>query len=285
MYFSAEITKRLLMEKPIAWITGATSGIGAAFAEYFASKGYDLALTGRREHQLRDLADMLEKKYEARSRLYLGELSEEAVTSRIEKALRNDSRARVLINNAGFASYGSFHEAALDVHRRMLTVHCDVMVRLTHAAMTPMLAARKGTIINVASLAGFFPYPNHSMYSATKTFMINFSESLSIRYQREGLHIMALCPGMTVTDFHTRMGLDAGKVYKKRGFEKALTAEQVVKEATHCLKKGKYVCIPGRNNRILRLGALYAPRKMVYKIMRSWVEKRLSNPDLKTKSN
>ncbi len=271
------------MDNPVAWITGATSGIGAAFAEHFASSGYDLALTGRREPQLRELADMLEKKYGSRCRLFLGELSVEEVIVRIEKALREDDRARVLVNNAGFAAYGAFHEGSLEVHRRMLNVHCDVMVRLTHAALKPMLAARDGKIINVASLAGFFPYPNHTMYSATKTFMINFSESLGIRYHKDGLKIMALCPGMTITDFHTRMGLDAEKVYKTSGLEKALTAQDVVKKALRCLDKGMYVCVPGWNNCLLRWGSRFVPRKILYKIMRSWVEKRRSNPDFKTR--
>jgi len=283
MYFPAEITKGVLMAKEVAWITGATSGIGAAFAEYFASRGYNLALTGRREPQLKKLADMLKEKYGCQSRLFLGELSDETVVSGIEAALRNDTDARVLVNNAGFASYGGFHESDLSIHRRMLSVHCDVTVRLTHAALVPMLAAKKGTIINVASLAGFFPYPNHTMYSATKTFMINFSESLGIRYRQEGVKFMALCPGMTITDFHTRMGLNADKVYKKSGLEKALTAQEVVQKAVRCLEKGRLVCIPGWNNRLLKSGSRLVPRKILYKIMRSWIEKRRNHPDFKTR--
>ncbi|MCD6234655.1 MAG: SDR family NAD(P)-dependent oxidoreductase [Candidatus Marinimicrobia bacterium] len=269
------------MVKPVAWITGATSGIGAAFAEHFASQGYDLVLTGRRELQLRELADMLKVKYGSQFRLFLGELSDEAVVSGIESALRNDKNARVLINNAGFAAYGGFHDSDLTIHRRMLTVHCDVTVRLTHAALSPMLAAGDGIIINVASLAGFFPYPNHTMYSATKTFMINFSESLGIRYRQNGLKIMALCPGMTITDFHTRMGLDADKVYKKSGLEKALTAQKVVQKAIRCLNKEKLVCVPGWNNRLLKSCSRLVPRKILYKIMRTWIEKRRNHPDFK----
>lgn len=271
------------MIKPVAWITGATSGIGAAFAEHFASRGYNLVLTGRREKVLKNFAEGLRERYGSECRLFLGELSDEAVILQIETALRDDSQVRALVNNAGFASYGSFHEGDIETHRRMLAVHCDCTVRLTHAALKPMLSATEGTIINVASLAGFFPYPNHTMYSATKAFMINFSESLGIRYRQEGLKIMALCPGMTITDFHTRMGLDAKKVYPKRGFRKALTPEDVVSEAVRCLEKDRYVCVPGCNNRFLRQGANWVPRKIVYKVMSNWVQKHLNDPGLRKK--
>ncbi|MDD5582470.1 MAG: SDR family NAD(P)-dependent oxidoreductase [Candidatus Marinimicrobia bacterium] len=270
------------MTKPVAWVTGATSGIGAAFAEYFASQGYDLVLTGRREGQLREFADVLGKKYGASSRLFFGELSEESVISKIERELQNDKLVHVLVNNAGFASYGSFHEGDLNVYQQMIKVHCEVPVRLSYAALKTMVDAKKGILINVASLAGFFPYPNHTLYSATKTFLINFSESLGVRYKNDGIHIVAVCPGMTMTNFHTRMGLDARKVYKIIGLEKALTPEQVVKNTISCINHRKYVCIPGFHNRFLRTGSRMIPRKLLYKIMSTWIEKRRTNPSLKS---
>jgi hypothetical protein len=267
-----------------AWITGATSGIGAAFAEYYASRGFDLVLTGRREDVLRNFAGSLEKKYTIKYRLYLGELTDESIISQIETDLRKDLNVRVLINNAGFAYYGTFHERDLTIHRKMLSVHCDVMVRLTHAALPSMLAVKKGIIINVASIAGFFPYPGHTMYSATKTFMINFSESLAVRYQKDGVKIMALCPGMTMTDFHTRMGYQADKVYKKTGLEKAHTPMDVVNEAIRCLEKGEFICIPGLNNRFLIWLSRRVPRKLLYKVMRNWISNRRDNPSFKHRS-
>jgi hypothetical protein len=267
-----------------AWITGATSGIGAAFAEYYASRGFDLVLTGRREDKLRNVAEGLKKKYSVKYSLYLGELTDESIVSQIETDLRKDNNASVLINNAGFAYYGAFHERDLTIHRTMLSVHCDVMVRLTHAALQTMLASKRGTIINVASVAGFFPYPGHTMYSATKTFMINFSESLAVRYQDDGIKIIALCPGMTITDFHTRMGYKAEKVYKKSGFEKAHTPQDVVKETIRCLKRGKFVCIPGFNNRFLIWLSRQVPRKLLYKVMKNWISNRRDNPAFKQKS-
>lgn len=266
-----------------AWITGATSGIGAAFAEYYASRGFDLVLTGRREDKLRNLAASLEKKYSIKYRLYLGELTDESIISHIETDLRQDHNVGVLINNAGFAYYGTFHERELTMHRKMLTVHCDIMVRLTHAALPSMLAAKNGVIINVASVAGFFPYPGHTMYSATKTFMINFSESLAVRYQKDGLKIMALCPGMTMTDFHTRMGYQADKVYKKRGLEKAHTPMFVVNEAIRSLEKNKYICVPGLNNQFLIWLSRRVPRKLLYRVMGNWVSNRRDNPAFKQK--
>jgi len=272
------------MIKNTAWITGATSGIGAAFAEYYASKGYDLVLTGRREDVLKSFAKKLETSFSINCRLYLGELTDESVVSRIESDLREDQNVGILINNAGFAYYGTFHERELSIHRKMLSVHCDVMVRLTHAALQSMLNAKNGVIINVASVAGFFPYPGHTMYSATKTFMINFSESLAVRYRKEGLQIMALCPGMTITDFHTRMGYKAEKVYKKSGFEKAQTPQDVVGEAIQCLNKGKFVCVPGFNNRFLIWLSRRVPRKLLYKVMSNWISSRRDNPSFKQNS-
>ncbi len=211
-----------------ACITGASSGIGAAFATKFAGQGYDLILTGRRKQRLDALADALSKNHNIDAEIIIAELSDDGQVDLLLSKVRTAKGLEVLVNNAGFARENSFHEEPLTTHEIMLKVHILVPVKLCHAVLPGMVARGKGALINVSSLAAFLPLPGQAMYSSTKAFLKSFTESIHLELLGTGVKVQVLCPGMTRTDFHERMGYDPKSFYRDRGMFKAMTAEEVV---------------------------------------------------------
>jgi uncharacterized protein len=240
------------MAKKVAFITGATSGIGAAFAKEFAQRKYDLILTGRREEKIKSLAETLRTAYGVGVEVIIADLAYEDTLAALAEKIRNLSQLEVLINNAGFASREKFHNAPFDIFSYMLKSQAFATMKLTHAALPRMLANKAGAIINVSSLAAFFPHPPHATYAAAKASINSFTESLAAEHKTSGVRFQALCPGATRSDFHEKMALDVDKLYKQRGWLwKVATGEQVVKTSLHCLAKNKVICIPGVCNKII----------------------------------
>jgi short-subunit dehydrogenase len=232
-----------------AIITGSTSGIGAAFAREFAAKGYDLILAGRREAKIRGFASELEKSFGVHTSVSIVELSDmkqvEILARRIE-AIPNIS---AFVNNAGFGGSGGFVENPAG-NRQMLTVHVVAAMRITEAVIPRMIAAGGGAIINVSSVAAFFPLPGSATYAATKQYLITFSEALQLELEGRGIHVQALCPGMTRTDFHEKMGEDGERIQRRYIFG-WMEPERVARLSLRQLGKKQVLYVPGLINKFL----------------------------------
>jgi hypothetical protein len=256
-------------KRPVAFVTGATSGIGAAFANAFASRGLDLGITGRRQEKIEAVADQIRRKYGVEVEVILAELSDDEHLASLVERLKAINNIEIVVNNAGFTKSGSFIEQELLLHEAMLKVHALSTVRLTYAALPNMIANGKGAVINVSSLSGFFPIAGNAMYAATKAFIRVLTEALYLELDGTGVKVQALCPGMTRTDFHKKMGLDPKEVYQDKGLLKAMTAQEVVKVSLRYLEKNQPICIPGLNNQFVTSMGRILPRGLLYKMVRS----------------
>jgi hypothetical protein len=243
-----------------AFITGASSGIGAAFARSLAAKGYNLVLVARREGRLRTLAEEIEGRFAVRAEVRPADLSSPDQVARLGAEVAALGDLEILVNNAGFGLPAKFFDTEENSILQMIQVHVTAPVRLCRAALSGMLGRRRGAIINVSSVAAFAAMPRTVTYSATKAFLNLFSEGLRQELKGTGVRVQALCPGLTRTEFHTRPGFEE---YQKRipGFL-WMTAEDVVRESLDALDKDRALCIPGSTNRWIaaalrsRLGAL-----------------------------
>src|SRR6185503_15453700 len=226
-------------------ITGASSGIGEAFARKLAERGHNLLLVARSEDRLINLCNELGRAGSIHAQYFAIDLSLPESPARLfEETAKRDLQIDFLINNAGFGSMGDF--ATLDLARElnMIDLNVRALVDLTHLFLQPMRERKGGAIINVASTAGFQPVPFMATYSATKAFVLSFSESLWEENRPYGIKVMALCPGVTETGF-----FEASKMKRPPG-RMVQTSEQVVDVALRALKRGKSSVISGWPNRI-----------------------------------
>jgi uncharacterized protein len=251
----------------LALITGATSGIGAVFAERLAADGHDLILTGRREQKIEAIADELRLRHGIGVRVVLAELSDPADLDALVALVEATPDLEMLVNNAGFASRGQFHTVPFQTHDRMIDVHARALVRLTHAALPGMVGKNRGSIVNVSSIASFIPYPGNAMYSATKAFVTNFSETLHLELKATNVRVQALCPGLTRTDFHARLGAEFDNPQAQRALARAMTPEHVVDCSLKSLARNQAVCVPGLNNRFRAAVLRTLPRSIVSRII------------------
>jgi hypothetical protein len=257
-----------LSDRPCALITGATSGIGAAFANRLAQKGFDLILHGRRQEKLAERAKNLEKTHNISVEIIIGELSQAEELKKIERHIQGLERLDMLINNAGYWTPGPFWNHSPDSLEAMIMVHVVAPVRFIRAALPRMLERHQGDIINVSSMGAYFNLVTVENYGATKAYLINFTESLHIALMGTGIRVQALAPGFTVTDFHSRLGADFTKVQRKW-----MRAEELVEISLKALEKGRVVCIPGVKRLFLVKFANVLPRRLYYKVMQILGEK------------
>ncbi len=257
-----------LSDRPRALITGATSGIGAAFADRLAQKGFDLILHGRRQEKLMERAKILKKTYNIQVDIIIAELSRSEEIKKIEERIQTLDRLDMLINNAGYWTPGVFWEHSPDSLEAMIMVHDIAPVRFIRAALPRMLERGKGDIINVSSEGAYLNMITLENYGATKAYMISFSESLHVALMGTGIRVQALAPGMTVTEFHSRLGADFSK-YQKR----LMRPEEVADISLKALEKGLVVCIPGIRSRLITKFVRVMPRFIYYKVMKVIGEK------------
>ena len=252
-------------ERPRALITGATSGIGEAFARRFASQGYDLIITGRRKEKIKRLAHDLTQSCAVDVEVIIAELSNPGDVDALTQKVRDTENLHILVNNAGFTTKGHFLYEDLEGQQNMVQVHVLAPMKLTYAALPNMTAHGKGTIINVSSLGAFTPLPEAATYSGTKAFLVVFTESLHVELAGTNVKVQALCPGFTRTDFHERIGMDKSK-QKNLGIIRWMPPEKVVDTSLKCLKNNQVICVPGFWNKVLVFAThRLLPRSLYYK--------------------
>src|SRR6266446_7787302 len=216
-------------------ITGASSGIGEAFARKLAARGHNLLLVARTEENLVMLCSELGRISSIRAQYVAMDLSEPDAPARLlEETQQRDLQIDFLINNAGFGSMGDFAKLDLARELNMIDLNIRSLVELTHRFIQPMRERRGGRIINVASTAGFQAVPFMASYAATKAFVLSFSEALWEENRSYGIKVMALCPGVTETGF-----FEAANIEQRPPGRIVQTAEDVVDTALSGLKRGK----------------------------------------------
>ena len=238
------------MKNTTALITGASSGIGATFAQRLAAQGYDLVLVARRQERLAALAAELQQRHPIAVETLVADLSNLADVQRVEARMAEIDALDMLINNAGFGTVGRFAEVELAKTMDMIHIHVTTSVRLCHAALPAMLARQRGAMINVSSVAAFAPMPGNATYAATKAFLVTFSKALHTELRGSGVKVQALCPGFTYTEFH---GTPEFAEFSRSQIPKMLwmPAEEVVTASLTALKRGQVICIPGFKNRLI----------------------------------
>ncbi len=243
-----------------ALITGATAGIGAAYAKLLAKEGFDLVLVARDLPRLKGVAKELSKLYKIKAETIKADLTKPAQLAKVEKRLANNSKPiEVLINNAGFGLKDSFLVSNLAREQELLDVLVTAPMRLSHAVLPGMIKRNSGSIVNVSSVASFIA---GGTYSAAKSYLTVFSEYLHTELRDTNIKVSALCPGFTRTEFHAR-----GKM-KMSGLPNYMwtAVDQVVAKSWRYVKAGKVICIPGWQYMLLSSIARIAPRPVVRKL-------------------
>lgn len=232
-----------------ALVTGASSGIGEAFARRLAAEGTNLVVVARRRDALEALAAELERLHGVRVEVLPADLTDPGPRARAEaRAAAVDEPVDLLVNNAGFGSRGRFWELPLEREQRELDLNVGAVVRLTHAALGQMVPLRRGAVLNVSSVAGLQPLPSFTVYAATKAFVTSFTEGLHEELRGTGVTATAVLPGFTRTNFQAVAGTEA--VQRQVPGFLVQEAEAVAAEALTATAAGRAVCITGLPNRI-----------------------------------
>ena len=246
-----------------ALITGASSGIGEAFAEVFAARGFDLVLTARREDRLRALAARLSAQYRRRAHVIVADMADPGAPSAICRELAAaDLRVDALVNNAGYGLPGTYLTVAWEQHAAMLQVMVTGLVELTHRVLPGMIERRYGRIVNVASLAALVPAPaGHTLYAPAKALVVRFSEALAQEVRPHGVHVTALCPGFTTSEFHDRAGT-RDRVRRLPGWM-WMDAGTVARQGYDAVMSGEPIYINGGVNRVIAAFVKYLPYPVI----------------------
>ena len=237
------------MARTLVVITGASSGIGAAFAKRFAQTD-NLLLIARRKERLDTLASELRGVSDSHIELLEADLTVKSDLEMVAQRLEYEPQLALLINNAGFGSKGRFWEVPFEIHEEMNNLHMAAVTRLTHAALRNMVQRDFGGIINVASVAAFMRSPGSASYCATKTWMTALTESVYLELKGIGsnVQVQALCPGFTYSEFHDKMGVDRYKL-APRGFW--LSADEVIEASLAGLTQQKLFVVPNWRYRLI----------------------------------
>jgi short-subunit dehydrogenase len=250
-----------------ALVTGASAGIGAAFARVLAQRGYRVVLTARRVDRLEAIATELGDRHGVEADTIAADLADPGSPARLVAELeRRGLRVDVLVNNAGYGVPGRFERAAWADPEAFLRVMVTAVCELTYRLLPAMVERRWGRIINIASLAGHLPAPaGHTLYAASKSFLIRFSEALAAERAADGVYTTAVCPGFTYTEFHDLTGTRA-KVSQMPAFL-WMDAATVAEQGYDAVMRGKPVYIPGGANRTIAWLARVMPAGVVGRLV------------------
>lgn len=252
------------MSKKYALITGASAGIGAEFARQLAAKGYHLVLVARREDRLQELAAEIKEKHQQDSLVIAADLSDIDACKQIFEQLKSENiTVEFLVNNAGYGVPGHFPKPDWQTHQDFIQVLMTAVCELTYYLLPAMQQQGKGYVVNVASLAGLVPgSAGHTLYGASKAFLIRFSESLAFENMPKGVNISALCPGFTYSEFHDVTG--TRELMNEMPDYMWMQADEVVKFGIESVmkKSPRIVAVPGRMNRFIAGMVKYLPSSL-----------------------
>lgn len=249
-----------------ALITGASNGIGLELAKLFARDGHDLVLVARSEDKLRELATEMERTHGISALVIAKDLSDPAAPAEVyEQVQAAGIRIDVLVNNAGYGSFGLFAETDLDFELKMIRLNIESLTHLSKRYVRDMIAQKSGRILNVASTASFQPGPLMAVYYASKAYVLSFSEALANELTGTGVTVTALCPGATASGFQEMANMQNSKLVQGA----IMDAKTVAEIGYRGLLEGRTVVIPGLTNKVMATSTRFMPRKLVTKIVRT----------------
>jgi len=245
-----------------ALITGATAGIGAAFARGLATEGYDLVLVSRDAERLARMAAEFQTRYDVSAEVRPADLSTETGCDQVTARLSDPARpVDILVNSAGISLNRSFVQSTVADQERLLRLNVHAVMRLTHAAVPPMMARGHGGVINVSSVSGWSVRPG-STYPASKAWVTSFSESIDRSVRPSGVRVLALCPGYTHTEFHARANIDMSELPEWLW----LDADRVARDGLRDLRAGRSISVPGWQYKLAVAGMRYLPRSWTARV-------------------
>ena len=261
------------MQKKWALITGASAGIGASFAHQLAAKGWSLVLIARRQDKLVEIQKKLIQQYSIDCKNLSIDLSQVDANQQIfDFCTTQNITVSMLVNNAGYGVPGDFDSVDWKTHQDMLQVMLTSVVELTHLFYPKMKENQHGYIINIASLAGLAPpTAGHTQYGAIKSFLIKFSHSLHLESKEHGVHVTALCPGFTYSEFHDVNGTRS--MVKKMSKKLWMTADDVVRQGIEAVENNHAVYINGWRNRMIATWVKILPDRVIRFLMKGSVAK------------
>lgn len=233
--------------RSVALVTGASSGIGKAFARALADRGHDVVLVARDVARLEELAEEVRVAYGKEAEVLAADLTDTAQLGAVEARLADTLRpVDLLVNNAGFGTIGAFAEADVEAEDREIRLNVLALVRLTHAVLPGLVARGGGGVINVSSVGGYQPTPGNATYGGTKAFVTSFTHAVHEELRGTGVRMMVLCPGFTRTEFQQRAGISSSDV---PGFLWQ-SAEEVVQQALRAYERGRAAYVTGSLNQV-----------------------------------
>lgn len=241
--------------RPFAVVTGATTGIGRAFAEQLARAGHDLLITARTRDALEARAEAITRETGVEVRVVPVDLAEPDAADAVWRAI-GDRPVDILVNNAGYNVCGPFAKADPAGQIGMIRVHIEATLLLTRRVLPGMIAAGKGRIVNLASIASHTPTPGDAVYCAAKAFILSFSDALAAETEGTGVTVTALCPGATATEFARRAGLDKTPLFTFG----VMDANTVVRAGLRASERGRVAVVPGFHNKLTVASAHILPR-------------------------
>jgi short-subunit dehydrogenase len=256
--------------KPLALVTGASSGLGQAFAERLAQDGYNLIIVARRGDRLESLSEQLQIKCQANLEVLVADLSKPDGVHAIERRIAQDAELEVLINNAGFGGYMPFLELDPDKAEELIHLKVLAITRLTRAALPNMVERGRGAIINVSSRLAFSgsmgssQLPRRATYAGANAFINMFSQLLQSELEGTGVQVQALCPGVVATEFHEQVGIDPNRYPAAI----VMKPEEVVQASLIGLKLGEAICVPALEDPDL-LTQIQESQKRFFELTRS----------------
>lgn len=252
--------------KPYALITGASAGIGTAFAELLADKGFNLVLVARRIDRLEKIASKIKKNHAVEIKCFKCDLSKNSERLELLKKIDDHKYSiQTLINNAGYAVPTEFVDSSWEEQKNAIEVLVQAVVHLSHVIIKKMIKNKKGMIINIASTAAHLPESSGSVYSPSKSFLVSYSRSLAMETKEHNIKVCAVCPGLTRTDFFSVLGTQE-RVERLPAFLWQNSCE-VALEGWNAANSGKVVYITGLVNKILCVTLGKIPRSLAHKIL------------------